>query len=390
MVTLENIIALIFIFTTLLLLGYERYLINAIKLGKLSTIALIIFDRILFIAALLFLIKQGADFYHISTLELLKLDLGIMFLSVVIAVLGRNFLMQHIANFSENKILLKQVRWLSIAAIFILLALGAVNTLNVDKAYQLFLLSILMFFVVLVISLYVKERIIAHLDKNKIDKTIVVFASRLFFIVMFLIYFVFVLQIFNISTAPILTVLGAASLALGLSLQNSLSNLAAGILLIIFRPYRLGNIIQINNQSGTVDDINFLFTTLRTFTGESLNIPNSQFLTAPGISNFTRCKFRRVEVKIGIDYGMDVTKAIQTGLKHFEESVVVLKNPAPRAYIGDFGASSIDLVFWFYLKPKDYSEFNYAARGNILDAFKQNGIEIPFNRLVVDINREQQ
>lgn len=390
MFSTENIIALLFVFISLALLCYEKIIIRSAKLSKHSSIALIIFDRLLLFFSILFIIKQGADHYKFSLINLIKFDAMVMLILMILAILGRNFFVNHVAKFTSNRYLIKQVRWLSIAAIFILGSLAIINALNVKVAYQLFLLSVLMFLLVLVISLYAKERIISHLDKNKIDKTIVIFAARLFFIVMFLFYFVFVLQIFNISTAPILTVLGAASLALGLSLQNSLSNLAAGILLIIFRPYRIGNIIKINNLGGTVEDINFLFTTLRTFTGESLNIPNSQFLTAPGISNFTHCKFRRVEVKIGIDYGMDVTKAIQTGLKHFEASVEVLKNPAPRAYIGDFGASSIDLVFWFYLKPKDYAEFNYAARGNILEAFKQNGIEIPFNRLVVDINRDQQ
>ena len=195
------------------------------------------------------------------------------------------------------------------------------------------------------------------------------------------------MQVFKIPTAPLLTILGAFSIAVGLSLQSSLSNLAAGILIIIFKPYRLNDIITFDVHKGKIIDINFLFTKVLLFSGEYLYIPNSQVLSTKDVINCTECKYRRLEVVVRIDYACDYKAVMKVGLDTFNADKKILKNPSVKVFIDDFTDSGLKLIYRIYMTPDDY-EYCYLNDKKILYAgFKKHEIDIPFNKIIVEMDQ---
>lgn len=181
----------------------------------------------------------------------------------------------------------------------------------------------------------------------------------------------------GVPSASLLAALGAAGLAIGLALQGSLSNLASGLLLILSRPFRVGDFVEVGGQSGGVDSIGLLFTRLVTGDNREVTIPNSQVMGSE-IVNYSVRGTRRIDLVVGIGYGSDPRRALDLIRAVLARETRLLAEPEPALLVLGLGESSVDLAVRPWVRTEDY----WTVRSDLLDAIKrvldEHGIEIPF------------
>jgi len=216
-----------------------------------------------------------------------------------------------------------------------------------------------------------------YLGKTRIDKTILSFVDSAAKGVLFALLLVAALTYAGVPPASMITVLGAAGLAVALSLQNSLSNLASGVLLSIFRPFRLGDAVEINGQVGIVEDMQILFTKMHTPDNRDLIFPNSVVLGGM-IINITANDTRRIDLTFGNGYEDDVKLAKEILKEIVESDQRILKDPAPVVGLGELGESCVN--FWVrpWVKRSDYLNVLFHLNETVKARFEAEGISIPY------------
>ena len=181
----------------------------------------------------------------------------------------------------------------------------------------------------------------------------------------------------GIQTTSFVALLGAAGLAIGLALQGSLSNFAAGFLMILFRPFKVGDYIEAAGTAGTVEEIQIFTTALRTPDNKLVIVPNAK-LTADNIVNWSAKGTRRVDMVFGIGYGDDIDRARSVIREIIEADPRVLKDPAPLVALWQLGESSVDFVARPWVKSADYWSVWFDTTEKVKKAFDAEGISIPF------------
>lgn len=194
--------------------------------------------------------------------------------------------------------------------------------------------------------------------------------------------FIAMLGSFGIQTASIIAVLGAASFAVGLALQGSLSNFAAGVMILLFRPFKVGNWVEVAGQAGAVKSIAIFSTTLATGDNVRVEIPNSQIYGGI-IKNYAGYDTRRIDMVVGVGYGDDLSQAIQVISEVVKADNRVLADPAPTVAVAEMGDSSVNLVVRPWVKGADYWGCKFDLTKSIKEALDANGIDIPFPQTVV-------
>ena len=179
-----------------------------------------------------------------------------------------------------------------------------------------------------------------------------------------------------------LAIFGAAGLAIGLALQGSLSNFAGGILLLAFKPFKVGHVIVAQGHTGIVAKVQVLYTHLKTFDNQEVIIPNGP-LANNDIVNMSTQETRRAELKVGVAYGTNIKEAKEIILKIFENDPRALKDPAPFVALNNFGDSSLDIVVRVWAKSADMWPMYFDGMEAINSEFEKHGIEIPFPQRVV-------
>lgn len=250
---------------------------------------------------------------------------------------------------------------------------GAYGPLIINAAKALIVL-ILGWFLAGFLSALVRRRIVAH---PQIDDTIGGFAASIVRWLILLITVIAVLQLFGIQATSLVAVLGAGTLAIGLALQGTLSNIAAGVMLIIFRPYKIGQYVSIGGTSGTVKDLSIFVTELVTPDNVQIILPNGQAWGAV-ITNFSAHSTRRLDLTFGIDYGDDADKAMQIILDAANADGRVHKDPEPWVRLTNLGDSSVDLGVRLWCDAGDYWELKFHMLKTVKEAFDAGGISIPY------------
>ncbi|MEX0349136.1 MAG: mechanosensitive ion channel family protein [Paracoccaceae bacterium] len=195
-----------------------------------------------------------------------------------------------------------------------------------------------------------------------------------------------VLGIFGIEATSIVAVLGAASLAIGLALQGTLSDLAAGVMIVIFRPYKLGQYVDIGGTAGTVQEVNLFTTELVTPDNVQIIVPNGQAWGSI-IINYSAHDTRRVDLVFGIDYGDNADAAMKIILDTAQADGRVLSDPEPWVRVTNLGDSSVDLTARLWCNAADYWDLKFALTQNVKEAFDAQGISIPYPHSV-EIHKE--
>jgi small conductance mechanosensitive channel len=187
---------------------------------------------------------------------------------------------------------------------------------------------------------------------------------------------------FGVETASIVGVLAAASFAIGLALQGSLSNFAAGVMILAFRPFKVGDYVEVAGVAGSIKSIAIFSTTMATPDNVRIEVPNSK-IYGDIIKNYAGYDTRRLDMVVGIGYGDDMAKAIEviTGVVKADERV--LAEPALQVAVAELGDSSVNLIVRPWVKGADYWACKFDLTQRIKAALDEHGIEIPFPQRVV-------
>ena len=237
--------------------------------------------------------------------------------------------------------------------------------------------AIALFFVGRWLAKFLRRFVKQSLGKTRIDRTLVAFASNMSYYVIMAFVLLAILGRLGIETTSLIALIGAAGLAVGLSLQGSLANFAAGILLIIFRPFRVGDWIEVSGISGHVEDIELLTTMLRTLDSRTVVIPNRK-LTDDNIINYSTVGILRLDLVVGVAYDSDL-KQVKTVIRQvLSEDERILLEPAPTVGVLELADSSINVAVRPWVKTADYMPVSLSVYEAIKIRFDEVGIEIPF------------
>jgi small conductance mechanosensitive channel len=218
------------------------------------------------------------------------------------------------------------------------------------------------------------------------DQALQGFIGSLANIVLKVLLIVSVASMIGVETTSFVAAIGAAGLAIGLALQGSLANFAGGVLILLFRPFRIGDLIEAQGISGTVDSIQIFHTVLRTGDNKTIIVPNGN-LSNGIITNHNRQATRKVVFDISVDYQADLQKAREV-LLELAKDERVLTDPAPEAVISTLGDSSITVSLRVWVKTADYWTVMFMFNELSRDRLKAAGIDIPFPQRVIRVVQE--
>ena len=231
------------------------------------------------------------------------------------------------------------------------------------------------------------KRLYKRLKAKNVDETILrTTISAIKIIVKGLIVLCFVGYV-GIETASITALITSCGVALGLALQGALSNVAGGIIIVLMRPFRIGDYITTNGQGGTVEDIHMFYTTLVTPDNKVIHVPNGSLANNVIVNNSIKDK-RRVDVVMTIAYDADFEKAKQLIFGVCAQNELIDKTPEPFVAVGTYQNSGIDLNIRVWANNKDYWTVHRYLMHEVKKTFDENGIEIPFNQLEVSIKNQ--
>ncbi len=262
-----------------------------------------------------------------------------------------------------------------------------------QELFALFGLKIVAAIVIFVVGRWVAKfvrRILERLLRrsDKVDNTLVAFVGNLTYVILLIFIIVAALGQLGVQTASLVALLGAAGLAIGLALQGSLANFAAGILLIIFRPFKVEDLIEAAGVTGIVEKIEIFTTQLKTLDNKSIIIPNAK-LTGDNIVNYTKKDTRRVDLIVGVSYEdkIDKVKEVINEVLHAEE--MVLKDPSPTVAVYEMADSSVNFVVRPWVKTENYWNVYFNVTENIKKEFDAKGITIPFPQRDIHLYSEK-
>lgn len=202
-------------------------------------------------------------------------------------------------------------------------------------------------------------------------------------------YFVLVMLIasgFGVDTTSVVALVGSAGLAAGLALQGSLANFAGGVLILLVKPFKVGDYIIQGNLEGTVSEIQLIYTFLLTPDNRKVVIPNGS-LADNSLINVTAQEKRRLDIDVGISYTADLKKAKEVGMKLLEQEERILKEEERQVVVSELADSAVVLKLRFWVTPEDYWNTKWDMTEAVKLAFDENGIEIPFNQMDVHIRQ---
>lgn len=249
--------------------------------------------------------------------------------------------------------------------------------------------------IALAIVVFVVGRLIAKglvkilerlLIRAEVDNMLVEFIGSISSAVLLLIVIIASLDMLGVNTTSLIAMLGAAGLAVGLALQGSLQSFAAGVLLIIFRPFKIGDAVEAGGTFGIVEKITIFNTVVLSPDNREITVPNSSIYGGT-ITNFSARDMRRIDMVFGIGYGDDIKKAKDIMMQIMNTDERVLKDPAPLVAVSELGDSSVNFVLRPWVKREDYWDVNFVLTEKIKLAFDSNGISIPFPQM--DVHMDQ-
>lgn len=223
-------------------------------------------------------------------------------------------------------------------------------------------------------------------ERSKMDDSVSGFLLSIIRIVGYILVFITAATIVGFEVTSFVTILGTASMAIGLALQGALSNLAGGMLILLLKPFTVGDYIIENEKGteGTVTSIDIFYTRLLTHDNKMVVIPNG-ILTNNSLLNLTNETKRKVEIKIAIAYHSDMKKVKEIVYQILQEEKRILKNEPKDVFLDSFDDSGMTLGIRAWVKTEDYWKTTWDLREKVKETFDANGIEIPYNRLEVDL-----
>ena len=220
------------------------------------------------------------------------------------------------------------------------------------------------------------------LEKRKIDVTIKTFLKSLVNILLTLLLIVSVVGALGVNTTSFAALLASAGVAIGMALSGNLQNFAGGLIVLLFKPYKVGDWIEAQGVSGTVSEIQIFHTILTMADNKVVYIPNGN-LSSGVVINYSRKETRRIEWVVGVDYGEDLAKVERVVRGLLDADARILKDPAPVVALNALSASSVDVTIRVWVAAADYWDVNFEVRKNIYNEFNKQNINFPFPQLTL-------
>ena len=281
-----------------------------------------------------------------------------------------------ISSFQETKEIEKAVGDFDVAGI-----------LNYLKSFALtygpsVIAAILIFIIGKIVARFMSKTVRKLLEKRGVDKAVTGFVANMVYIVLLVVTVLAALGKFGVQTTSFVAILGAAGFAIGMAMQGSLGHFAAGVLILVLRPFDIGDVITGGDATGEIKDIRLFTTEIATIDNVKVLVPNGE-LFGKKIEVLTGYQKRRVVSKIGIGYGSDIGKARDIVIQTLSSLDKTLSDPGPDCVVTEWGDSSVNMAAVCWVNPADYWDVLFAANRQLKEAFDKAGIEIPFPQRVV-------
>ena len=258
--------------------------------------------------------------------------------------------------------------------------IGEIAGVFLDKIIS-YLPSIIAALVILILGLWVIKLIVGRIrkvmEKREVDPGVRGFTLSILGVVLKIMLFIVIITKLGVETTSFAAILAAAGLAIGLALQGSLSNFAGGVLIIILKPFRIGDFIDAQGESGTVTEITIFYTFLTTVDNQRVVIPNGQ-LSNNKVVNYSTEPIRRNAMAVGISYDSDIKKTREVLLDIVKSDERTLKDPEPVVVVTGLGDNSVDLSLRFWAKTEDYWALNFDTQEKLKTELEDAGISFPF------------
>lgn len=263
--------------------------------------------------------------------------------------------------------------------------IGKAVELGIEYAPKL-VLAILTLWVGLWLIKLVTKVASKSMKKTQVDETLQRFFSNLISWGLKVLLIISVVSMLGVATTSFVAVLGAIGLAVGLSLQGSLGNLAGGVLIILFKPYKVGDLIMAQGEMGQVVDIQIFTTVMLNSQNEKIIVPNGA-MSNGNIKNYSAEGKVRIDLAMGISYESNIQKARDVLIETMQKNPLVLQDPAPSVAVVELGDSSVNLSVRPWCEPKDYFDVMVQVMEQGKIALDENQITIPFPQLDVHMNK---
>ena len=227
------------------------------------------------------------------------------------------------------------------------------------------------------IAIQLKTFLVSVMERKGIDAMLVSFTGNVSYIAMIVFVIITALGHLGIQTTSFVAIIGAAGLAIALSLQSSLANFASGVMIILFRPFKTGDFVEAGGVSGVVEGIQIFSTQMKTGDNKSIIVPNAS-ITGGNITNYSAKEERRVDMIFGIGYDDDLKKAKDILLELVNKDERILKEPATVIAVGELGDSSVNLICRPWVKTGDYWAVYWDMTEAVKLRFDKEGISIPY------------
>lgn len=232
-----------------------------------------------------------------------------------------------------------------------------------------------------------KKALTKMLERRNAESTLKGFLTSLVDVLMKVMLIIMAMDIIGIKATSFIAVLGAAGLAIGMALQGTLQNFAGGVIILLLRPFKVGDYIEVGSFKGYVKEIRIFHTLIRPFNGRIIIVPNSELATK-SLINHTKDNVIRLDVVASVAYGTDLDKARQVIQSVIDNDPLILKDPMPKLCVSELNSSSVDYSLWLWTTVDDYWTLWMRIRENIYKAFAENGISIPFPQLDVHLDKD--
>jgi len=230
-----------------------------------------------------------------------------------------------------------------------------------------------------------KKTLTKVLDKRGAESSLKGFLVSLVDVLMKVMLVIMAMDIIGIKATSFIAILGAAGLAIGMALQGTLQNFAGGVIILLMRPFKVGDYIEAGSYKGYVKEIRIFHTFIRPFNGRIIIVPNSELATK-SLINHTKDNVIRLDVVCSVAYGTDLDHARAVLKKVIDDDPLILKDPIPKLCVSNLNESSVDYSLWLWTTVDDYWTLWMRIRENIYKAFYANGISIPFPQMDVHLD----
>lgn len=244
------------------------------------------------------------------------------------------------------------------------------------------IIAVIIYFVGKTIIRLINKLMNRMLSHRKVDATLHSFLMSFVNILLTILLIITVVSTLGVNTTSFAALLASAGVAVGMALSGNLQNLAGGLIILLFRPFKVGDVIETGSTLGKVESIQIFHTILVTFDNKKIFLPNGA-LSSGNITNYTQEELRRVDLTVGVEYGEDLDRVRQVLAEIFEAEPRILKDPAPFVALGNLAASSVDLTIRVWTQGDDYWDIYFGLNEAIYKRFNEAGIGFPFPQITV-------